>query len=768
MTIVIHLRVQNPQAVFQTNSKGTVQVGPQAITLELWHNHNLRRNPQILQVDSHDDDGLIFRIETGLSSFHFSFKGVPGDPGFERFYGNYLGREVWCLPDRAEVYPVKPAVAKGHVNDYYNSVKDLIPSELYLPETDVSYLRDGIPPYHFKHPSLRASMLGANILKDGTILFGFFHHRAAQVYLVGNFNDWQCPGHPNPDPNEYFKMELYRGYYDYPNIWLLRLPGDLHRPELEYQFFVVGGVPLEANRQPWRYVHDPFTRAYGADIQRNPSLVVDPTRFQWSGSKWHTPEISELIIYEMNVYGFTEGDPDIPPEEQGKFQGVIRRIRNGYFNELGINALGLLPTSEAPSMQGPTALGYDPCGFASIERDFGTPDDLRALVDIAHQNGLAVLLDLVFNHTANSFNPLWGIISDANPGGFYFSGNTPWGNRVATEREEVQDYLIDVCKLFLKEYRVDGFRFDATHTDWMDHGFLHRLQYEIRDRGFKSNCILIVENLPNQPDLNRDGWNGFAQWCDPFHDKIKALLREGVYQDWVNDSPQLLGDVFYYCRSIYARHTNNVINYCESHDENSVPYEVATDGPGLQTSPAKERKARLGFMATIAALGQPMIYMGQEFGVDRPRNRVQFTWPSNLREHHFFQWAHGLIKLRRRYPGLRVPGSDLIEEGKFRFIIGPWLEQGNGKSVIGWKTIPSNKATDQILVMFNFEPYPVTLGIDFGLSGRWIKLADIDQIRDIEPFGDNSRDNATTIITQGFFPDFTLPSSSGFIYKWEH
>ncbi|MGE5583063.1 MAG: alpha-amylase family glycosyl hydrolase, partial [Bacillota bacterium] len=735
---------------------------------ELWHSHKYRRKPRVFRPNCHDEEGPVFQIDLPLSSFHFQFKNLAGDPGLERFFGNFLGREVWCLPDRADVYPVKPAPVKGHVNDFYQNIKELIPDGIHIPDTDISYLRNGFPPVVNAGTKIIKTMLGASVLKDGSILFGLFHNRAAQVYLVGNFNDWQCPDHSHPEPAKFLPLELYRGYYDYPNIWLYRLHPAKLPEEVEYQFYVIGGIPLDGNRRPERYVHDPFTRSYGRDVARNPGLVVDPTRYHWNSDNWKTPDLSELSIYEMNVYGFTEGDPDIPLEEQGRFQGVIRRIRNGYFRDLGVNALELMPTSEAPTMQGPTALGYDPCGFASIERDFGTPDDLRELVDVAHQNGLAVLLDLVFNHTANSFNPLWDIISDHNPGGFYFSGSTPWGNRVATEKEEVQDYLIDVCKLFLKEYRVDGFRFDATNSDWMDHSFLHRMQYEIRDRGFKPECILIAENLPNQPDLSRDGWNGFAQWADPFHDKIKALLREGVYQDWVNNSPEHLGDIFYYCRNFYAKHTNNAINYCESHDENSMPYEVATDGPALQTSAAKERKSRLGLMATIVALGQPMIYMGQEFDIDRPRNRVQFDWPVDLKDHYFYQWVRGLFNLRRRYPGLRMAGTDLIEEGRFTFIIGPWLEQGRGRTVIGWRSAPSFQPTDKIVVLLNFEPYDVEVGVDFGMAGRWVKLADIDHVNDLPPFGNNSRDNPATINTEGFFPNFVLPSSSGFIYKWEH
>ncbi|TCL70945.1 1,4-alpha-glucan branching enzyme [Hydrogenispora ethanolica] len=751
MEVTIHLRHPNPAGV----------------RLELWHQHDYRFSPQRFDPVARDEDGIVFKPRNGLSSFHFKFLNLPGDPGMERFYAGYLGQEVWCLPERAEVYAVRPATARGHIDQFYQRIQHLVPEGLYLPETDVAYLRDGIPPAPGKRPGLQKSLLGANVLRDGSILFGLFHPRAAQVFLVGNFNNWQCPGHSDPRPEQFLPLELYRGYYDLPNLWVYHYQPRQPLEELEYQFFVMGGVPLEdGSRRPQKYLHDPLTRCYGPDITTNPCRVVDPTRYHWRSVDWQTPDIADLIIYEMNIYGFTEGDADIPAAEQGKFQGVIRRIRNGFFKELGVTALGFMPTSEAPSMQGPTALGYDPCGFAAIERDFGTPDDLRELVDTAHGHGLAILMDLVFNHTANSFNPLWDSILDGNPGGFYFSGSTPWGNKVATEREEVQNFLIDVCKLLLKEYRVDGFRFDATHSDWMDHNFLRHLEYEIRGRGFKPDAILIVENLPNQPDLNLQGWNGFAQWCDPFHDKMKALLREGVYQDWVTNNPEHLGDVFYYCRNFYAAHTNNVINYCESHDENSMAYEVATDGPALQTEPAKERKARLGLMATIMALGQPMIYMGQEFGVDRPRNRVQFEWPSDLKKHSFYQWASHLIQLRRRYPGLKLSGSDLIGEGRFQFIAGPWLERGKGRLVIGWRVKPSEVPYEQLVVLFNFEPYDVDLEIDFGTPGLWAKLADIDRVNDLPPLGTNSPEAPETITTAGLFPHFTLPSSSGFVYKW--
>ena len=116
---------------------------------------------------------------------------------------------------------------------------------------------------------------------------------------------------------------------------------------------------------------------------------------------------------------------------------LLRRRRRCRPDGFGLRSVGVPPPSNG---------------------DFGAPDQLRELVEIAHQNGIAVLMDLVFNHTSNTFNPLWDAISDGTPGGFYFSGGTPWGNPGTTEREEVQNYLIDVAKLLLKEYHVDGFR----------------------------------------------------------------------------------------------------------------------------------------------------------------------------------------------------------------------------------------------------------------------------------------------------------------------
>jgi len=541
----------------------------------------------------------------------------------------------------------------------------------------------------------------------------------------------------------------------------------------EYKFFIEGGVPKNEKGVAQLSVIDPYARYLGPDYSANNAMIVDPTSFQWGDQEWHPPDTSELILYEMSVYGFTEGDRDIKPEHRGKFKGVTERIQAGYFDRLGVTALSLMPLAEIPSMQGPETLGYNPSLFLTVERDFGSPDDLRELVNSAHQKGLAVLIDEVFNHTGNDFNPLWRLIlehpdqeGDLAQGGLYFSGNTPWGNRVATERTEVQNMLIDTCKLLISEYHVDGFRYDATHSFYMDHAFLNRLADELK--AFKPNVFLVAENLPNEVSLNRQGYDGYMQWSNQFHDKIKALLREGEFEGQFYDTHNL-GEIFYFSKGAFASHTNNVVNYCESHDESSVPHE-SNFSPNLNTPAAKERKGRLGLFATMVALGQPMIYMGQEFNTERPRNIVTVNWPENLEQHGFFQWASRLIQLRKRYPGLRLQGYNPAEEGEFTWIVAPWLapERGGGRIVIGWRAMPNGSQNEAMVVLLNFENVEVEVDVDFGLPGVWVRLADIDEVNDLPPVGDNSAENPAAIRTEdGRVEGFVLPDSSGFIYKWQ-
>lgn len=553
-----------------------------------------------------DTFGYLFHFQAIRSRFNFKFKDGPGmdvkweDDHLNRSFGLMKGkpgpgafmREIWCRADKAFVYPVMPR-----------------PPEMI----DAADFLAGLEPKPGVYLSDAGGLsgLGATPLKEGGVLFGLYHPNAARVYVFGSFNNWQRPGHDAPDETKFCELRLYRGYFGIPNLWLGVVPQAA--PGDEYKFCVQGGVPSDEKGRFQQYLTDPYSRGLGADYGFNNSVVVDPSTFAWTDAGWQTPDKAGTIFYELSVYGFTEGDPGIV--SPGRFAGITQRIHDGYFNALGVTALALMPLAEYSGMQGPRVLGYNPSLYFTVERDFGTPDDLRALIDAAHASGLAVILDQVFNHTDNAFNPLWRAILEhpseefnGEEGGLYFSGKTRWGNRVATEKTDVQNMLIDACKLLLTEYHADGFRFDATHTENMDHGFLLRLAGEIT--AFEPSVILIAENLPNQRDLNRAGYDGFAQWSDPFHDKLKALLREGTFDGSNYYDTQGMGDIFYFSHQRFADHTNNTVNYNECHDETSVAFEAGTN-PVLNNPSAKERKSRLGLLSTMVAMGEPMIYMGK-------------------------------------------------------------------------------------------------------------------------------------------------------------
>jgi 1,4-alpha-glucan branching enzyme len=716
--------------------------------------------------DGQDSFGPFFDISVVRSEFRFKFKAGAGTAGpwepdrLNRFYswltigaGVISPDEIWVRGDKAFVYHVEPRPPETETAAAFVGRVPFKPG-LFVPDTG------GL------------SGLGANVTADGRTVFGLYQPNAARVFVMGTFNGWQRPGADNEDPSRFLEATLHPGYFGVANTWLA-VTDQAHAGD-EYKFVVFGGVPGDAKGRFQQYIIDPYARVLSGDFRTNNPVIVDPTTFTWSDGAWRTPDPSRLILYEMSVHGFTDGDPDIAPANQGRFKGIAERIDAGYFDQLGVTAIALMPLAEFPSKQGPDTLGYNPSLFFTVERDFGSPDDLRELVDAAHRRGLAVLLDQVFNHTDNGFNPLWKSIiehpdeeTDPLEGGLYFNGQTDWGNRVATEQLDVQNMLIDACRLAITEYHVDGFRFDATNTQYMDHGFVLRLAAEVKRH--KPDALLVAENLPNQSDLNRQGFDGFAQWSDPFHDKIKALLREGVFENTNFYNTDRIGAIFFFSRDVFAAHTNNVVNYSESHDEHSVPFEVKFN-PALNNPAAKERKARLGLLSALMALGQPMIYMGQEFNVERPRNLVTVTWPADLATNGYFQWAHRLVRLRRRYPGLRIAGATPAETGQFRFVMAPWLgpRRGGGQRAIGWQARPNAVPNDALVVLLNFENHDVLVDVDLGIPGVWVKLADIDFVNDIAPEGTNGAANPTALHTRdGNFGGFVLPSSSGFVYKWE-
>jgi maltooligosyltrehalose trehalohydrolase len=276
---------------------------------------------------------------------------------------------------------------------------------------------------------------------------------------------------------------------------------------------------------------DPASR-YQPDGVHGASEVIDPATFQWTDHDWRPPRREELVIYELHVGTFAP---------QGTFRGVIERLP--YLAQLGVSAIELMPVGDFP---GDRNWGYDGVAIFAPARCYGTPDDLRALVNTAHQHGIAVMLDVVYNHFgpdgayANAFSP------------YYFTDRhkSPWGQGVNMDgphSADVRAFFIANARHWIDEYHIDGLRLDATHAIQDDgpHHFLEELTTTLRE-GARRPVTVIAEDHRNLVKLllppADEGWGLDGVWADDLHHQIRVHVagdREGYYEDYTGSADDI-------------------------------------------------------------------------------------------------------------------------------------------------------------------------------------------------------------------------------------
>jgi maltooligosyltrehalose trehalohydrolase len=255
---------------------------------------------------------------------------------------------------------------------------------------------------------------------------------------------------------------------------------------------------------------DPASRFQPQGVH-GPSQVIDPNRFEWTDQRWKPPTVSELVIYELHVGTFT-------PE--GSFRAIIPRF--DHLRNLGVTAIELMPIAD---FAGDRNWGYDGVSLYAPSRAYGTPDDLRTLVDAAHQAGLAVILDVVYNHLGPDGNYL-GAYSDRyfNP-----SHHTPWGdafNLDSLDSRPVRDLFSQNPVYWIKEFHIDGFRLDATQAI-PDDSPKHLIQ-EIAEQVQALGGFVICEDPRNERRIvlarEQGGYGCDAVWADDFHHVVRVQM----------------------------------------------------------------------------------------------------------------------------------------------------------------------------------------------------------------------------------------------------
>ncbi|WP_246709673.1 malto-oligosyltrehalose trehalohydrolase [Rhizobium laguerreae] len=368
-------------------------------------------------------------------------------------------------------------------------------------------------------------------------------------------------------------------------------------------------------------IPDPASRFQPQDVH-GPSEVVDLSFYRWKTIDWAGRPWEEMVIYEMHIGCFT-------PE--GTFKAAIEHL--DYLQQLGVTALQIMPLSEFP---GRYSWGYDGVLPYAPDRSYGRPEDFMALVDAAHQRGISVFLDVVYNH----FGPAGNYIPAYAPL-FTDHHKTPWGNGINYDgdgSEMIREFIIENAIYWITEFRLDGFRFDAVHAikdDSAEH-LLHALARRVRAAACSRHVHLIVENEENDSDLLQRDENGevrlfTAQWNDDVHHVLHITATGetfGYYADYAGDAGKLgralaegfvfQGEHMPYRGGSRGRPSGHLpptafISFIQNHDQ------IGNRALGdriLASSPADVVKAVVAIYLLAPEI--PMLFMGEEWGAKEP------------------------------------------------------------------------------------------------------------------------------------------------------
>ncbi len=479
-----------------------------------------------------------------------------------------------------------------------------------------------------------ADEMGA-VPHEGGVSFRVWAPSAKSVAVSGTFNSWLKEGHP---------LQREDG-----GNW----SGDVAGAKIgdEYKFVIVSDF---ADQPLWK--NDPYARELTAS--NGNSVIADP-HFQWTETTFVCPPLNELVIYELHVGTFLF-DPD-SPAGRGTFRTLQSKLP--YLRDLGVNAIEIMAAGEFPTDR---SWGYNPSHIFAIESSYGGPNGFRALVDSANQHGIAVILDVVFNHLGPGDLDLWrfdGRDFDGN-GGIYFydlpRAHTPWGDtRPHYGSGPVRQFLRDSAVRWVESRGADGLRWDATawirNIDGRGDGVGDlpdgwNLMMWINDEihHLAPGDVSIAEDMRENPWLTKPtgaGGAGFdAQWCARFVSAVRDVAKRG--DDGERDMDALADAIAHRCND---QPFQRVI-YTESHDEVAngharLPEEIQ---PGRAADLFARKRSTLAAAVVLTAPGVPMIFQGQEFLEDKWfDDGRELDWQKLVAHEGIHRLYRDLIRLRR-------------------------------------------------------------------------------------------------------------------------
>jgi maltooligosyltrehalose trehalohydrolase len=499
---------------------------------------------------------------------------------------------------------------------------------------------------------------------------------------------------------------------------------------------------------------DPASRFQPEGVH-GPSEVIDHGEFKWEDQGWKGVPLDQMIIYEIHTGTFT-------PE--GTFGAIISHL-DYLKNDLGVTTIELMPVGQFP---GERNWGYDGTYLYAPQNNYGGPDGLKSLVNACHRIGLAIILDVVYNH----LGPEGNYLGEYGP---YFTDRykTPWGPAVnfdGPESDEVRRFIIDNALYWVTEYHMDGLRIDAIHGifDFSARHILDEIRESVHQqaRRLGRHIVVIAESDLNDVRVinppSKGGYGLDAQWNDDFHHCLHTLLtgeRNGYYRDFgdIDQMVKAIREGFVYSSqySPYRKrrhgsssrhlHPSKFVIFSQNHDQVGNRLK----GDRLSTMvPFEALKLAAGIV--LLSPNIPLLFMGEEYGEETPfqyfvshsdpelieavrKGRKEefsaFQWEGEIpdpqdvmtflrskvsldRRHHekhktLFEFYKMLIKLRKDVPSF----SCLDKKGM-------QIETFKGEKAI---LIKREYGEDRVISIFNFNDKPVRIETLIE-KGRWQKI----------------------------------------------
>lgn len=569
---------------------------------------------------------------------------------------------------------------------------------------------------------------GITYLNDSTVRLALFAPQKQYVYVLGDFNDW------TPTP-EYFMNRQPEG-----RIWWLDITGLTPGQTYAFQYWVDGEI---RTADPYSELvlddrhdggipnsHFPNLHPYPVGQTTDYVSLIQPGKesFNWQAQNYQRPAKERLVVYELLIRDFGE---------VRTYQTLTDSL--DYLERLGVNAIELMPVNE---FNANLSWGYDPTFHMALDKYYGTPDAFKTFVDACHERGIAVILDVVFNH-AHERNPLCKLYW--NQAQFRPAAGNPWLNQQAThafnvffdfnhEAQPTKEYVKKILKYWVEEYRIDGFRVDLSK------GFTQNLNGPFDAGAYDGSRIAILKDY------------GDAVWAVDstvymILEHFAANSEEKVLSDygfllWGNSNYNYNEATMGYPSSNFSAVSHqsrgwtkpHLVGYMESHDEERLMFKNLTygnSGPGYSvkdlTTALQRQELAANFFLTIP--GPKMIWQFGEYGYDYsiftcPDGTVDLTntgcklspkpvrWDYLLDERRMrlFKVFSALNELRNSYEVFHTDDFELD------------VNQPN------WKQIQLNSPDMNVNIIGNFGMTSTPLFVDFQHAGTWYEYYSGDSL----------------------------------------